>query len=137
MATRRDIMIGAAAVGLSPVMVSGTPGTALSAEGKMVLCIHSNTSAAAGYRGAAERKPLVAAGASLAGVRRIWRNEQHIWPKLAPFAAEPDEIGAVGAVTVQQHHDLLGQPARTRRQQRPREFDDHRAMPPALRKTTA
>ena len=52
MATRRDFLIGAGAVGLSPIVVSGTPGPASAAEGKMVLCIHTNTSAAAGYRGA-------------------------------------------------------------------------------------
>jgi 2-keto-myo-inositol isomerase len=67
MATRRDIMIGAAAAGLSPVMVSGTPGTALSAEGKMVLCMHTNTSAAAGYRGALE-------GWAKAGIKNVELN---------------------------------------------------------------
>lgn len=54
MATRRDFAIGVAAMGLSPVVVSGTPGPASSAEGKMVLCMHMTTSAAAGYRGALE-----------------------------------------------------------------------------------
>src|SRR5712671_497368 len=67
MATRRDVMIGAAAAGLSPVMVSGTPGTALSAEGKMVLCMHTNTSAAAGYRGALE-------GWAKAGIKNVELN---------------------------------------------------------------
>ena len=67
MATRRDIIIGAAAVGLSPVLVSTTPGTTLSAEGKMVLCMHTNTSAAAGYRGALE-------GWAKAGIKNVELN---------------------------------------------------------------
>jgi 2-keto-myo-inositol isomerase len=54
MATRRDFMIGAAAAGLMPLGVSGTPGPASAAERKMMLCMHSNTSAGAGYRGALE-----------------------------------------------------------------------------------
>jgi 2-keto-myo-inositol isomerase len=67
MATRRDFMIGAAAVGLSPVVVSGTPGPASSAEGKMVLCMHTTTSAAAGYRGALE-------GWAKAGIKNVELN---------------------------------------------------------------
>jgi 2-keto-myo-inositol isomerase len=54
MATRRDFIIGAAAAGLSPFGVSGTPGPASAAERKMVLCMHSNTSAGAGYKRALE-----------------------------------------------------------------------------------
>ena len=59
-------MIGAAA-GLSPIALLGAPGPALSADGKMVLCIHTNTSAAAGYRGALE-------GWAKAGIRNVELN---------------------------------------------------------------
>src|SRR5689334_23880449 len=52
MTTRRDFLIGAAAASLSPIAVSGAPAQA--AAGKMTLCMHSNTSAAAGYRAAME-----------------------------------------------------------------------------------
>jgi sugar phosphate isomerase/epimerase len=54
MATRRDFLIGAAASGLSPIAVSGAVEPASPAAGKMLLCMHSNTSAAAGYRAALE-----------------------------------------------------------------------------------
>src|SRR5262245_45825160 len=50
MATRRDVLIGAAALGLIRLAASGAPGPAAAAEGKMLLCMHSNTSVAAGYR---------------------------------------------------------------------------------------
>jgi 4-hydroxyphenylpyruvate dioxygenase len=53
MATRRDFLIGTAAVGLSPFSVLGATGPA-AAERKMVLCMHTNTSVAAGYRRALE-----------------------------------------------------------------------------------
>jgi hypothetical protein len=36
------------------VVVSGAPGPASAAEGKMALCMHTSTSAGAGYRGALE-----------------------------------------------------------------------------------
>jgi 2-keto-myo-inositol isomerase len=67
MATRRDFVIGAAAVGLSPVVVSGTPGPASAAEGKMALCMHTTTSAGAGYRGALE-------GWAKAGIKNVELN---------------------------------------------------------------
>src|SRR3979409_2041978 len=67
MATRRDFMIGAAAVGLSPLAGSGTSGPASSTEGKMVLCMHTNTSVAAGYRGALE-------GWARAGIKNVELN---------------------------------------------------------------
>jgi len=67
MATRRDFTIGAAAVGLSPIVLLGAPGPALSADGKMVLCIHTNTSSAAGYRGALE-------GWAKAGIKNVELN---------------------------------------------------------------
>lgn len=67
MATRRDILIGAAAVGLSPIAVSGVPRSASAAEGKMVLCMHTNTSAAAGYRRALE-------GWAKAGIKNVELN---------------------------------------------------------------
>jgi 4-hydroxyphenylpyruvate dioxygenase len=54
MATRRDFLIAAAAAGLSPVAMSGATREASAAAGRMQLCIHTNTSAAAGYRGALE-----------------------------------------------------------------------------------
>src|SRR5262245_65818300 len=67
MVTRRGFTLGAAAVGLSPVVLSGTGGPALSADGKMVLCMHTNTSAAAGYRGALE-------GWAKAGIKNVELN---------------------------------------------------------------
>lgn len=53
MATRRDFLIAAAVAGVSPISLSGIS-RAASAAGKMSLCIHTNTSHAAGYRGALE-----------------------------------------------------------------------------------
>src|SRR5262245_3846130 len=67
MATRRDFTLGAAALGLSPAAISGTPAPALSAEGKMVLCMHTNTSQAAGYRAALE-------GWAKAGIKNVELN---------------------------------------------------------------
>ncbi len=55
MATRRDVLMGAAAAGLSPIAVSTGPTPAVAAAaGKMTLCMHTNTSASAGYRKAME-----------------------------------------------------------------------------------
>jgi 4-hydroxyphenylpyruvate dioxygenase len=69
MATRRDFLIGAGAVGLSPIAVSSAPGpaSAAAAAGKMVLCMHTNTSVAAGYRGALE-------GWAKAGIKNVELN---------------------------------------------------------------
>ena len=71
MATRRDFLIGAGAVGLSPIAVSSTPGpasaAAAAAAGKMVLCMHTNTSVGAGYRGALE-------GWAKAGIKNVELN---------------------------------------------------------------
>jgi 2-keto-myo-inositol isomerase len=67
MATRRDFMISAAAAGLSPFGVSRTPGPASAAERKMVLCMHSNTSAGAGYRRALD-------GWAKAGIKNVELN---------------------------------------------------------------
>jgi 4-hydroxyphenylpyruvate dioxygenase len=67
MATRRDFVIGAAAAGLSPLGLSGTPGPASAAERKMVLCMHSNTSAGAGYRRALD-------GWAKAGIKNVELN---------------------------------------------------------------
>ena len=67
MATRRDFVIGAAAAGLSPLGVSGTLKSASAAERKMVLCMHSNTSAGAGYRRALE-------GWAKAGIKNVELN---------------------------------------------------------------
>jgi 2-keto-myo-inositol isomerase len=53
MATRRDILIGAAATALPMAINAGAQGAA-AAQSKMVLCMHSNTSAGAGYRKALE-----------------------------------------------------------------------------------
>ena len=63
MATRRDFLIGAAAAGLIPAVSQGAP----AAERKMVLCMHSNTSAAAGYRRALE-------GWAKAGIKNVELN---------------------------------------------------------------
>ena len=46
--------MAAAVAGLSPIAFPGLPRTASAAAGKMSLCIHTNTSHAAGYRGALE-----------------------------------------------------------------------------------
>jgi len=54
MTTRRDFLIAAAAAGLSPIALSGLSRRASAADGKMQLCIHTNTSNSAGYRGALE-----------------------------------------------------------------------------------
>jgi 4-hydroxyphenylpyruvate dioxygenase len=54
MTTRRDFLFGAAAAGLSPIALSGAARSALAADGKMQLCIHTNTSNSAGYRRALE-----------------------------------------------------------------------------------
>jgi 4-hydroxyphenylpyruvate dioxygenase len=67
MATRRDFLIAAAAAGLSPIALSGIHRAASAAEGKMALCIHTNTSHAAGYRGALE-------GWAKAGIRNVELN---------------------------------------------------------------
>jgi len=67
MATRRDFLIAAAAAGISPAAFSGFPRTALAAEGKMSLCIHTNTSHGAGYRGALE-------GWAKAGIKNVELN---------------------------------------------------------------
>ncbi len=69
MATRRDFLIGAGAVGLSPIAVSSAPGPAsvAAAAGKMVLCMHTNTSVGAGYRGALE-------GWAKAGIKNVELN---------------------------------------------------------------
>src|SRR6188508_1718093 len=64
MATRRDVLIGVAALGLSSVSSSQN---AKAAEGKMALCMHSNTSAAAGYRRALE-------GWARAGIKNVELN---------------------------------------------------------------
>ncbi len=67
MATRRDFLIGAAAAGLSHTAISGIPRAASAAEGKMSLCIHTNTSNGAGLRGALE-------GWAKAGIRNVELN---------------------------------------------------------------
>jgi 2-keto-myo-inositol isomerase len=68
MTTRRDFLIGAGAAGLSPVFVSSAAAPAsAAAAGKMVLCMHTNTSVAAGYRGALE-------GWAKAGVKNVELN---------------------------------------------------------------
>ena len=67
MATRRDVLVGAAAAGLSALDVAGNPGPASAAERKMALCMHTNTSAEAGYRGALE-------GWAKAGIKNVELN---------------------------------------------------------------
>ena len=67
MATRRDVLIGAAAAGLSSLGFSGASGAPAAGDRKMVLCMHTNTSAAAGYRGALE-------GWARAGIKTVELN---------------------------------------------------------------
>jgi len=66
MATRREVLIGVAAAGLTPIAVSNAVGAA-TAAGKMMLCMHTNTSAAAGYRKAME-------GWAKAGIKNVELN---------------------------------------------------------------
>jgi len=67
MATRRNVLIGAAAVGLSSLSLLDPFQKTSAAERKMVLCMHTNTSAAAGYRRALE-------GWAKAGIRNVELN---------------------------------------------------------------
>src|SRR5258706_5759117 len=64
METRRDVLIGTVAASLSALSVLSTARRASGAERKMVLCMHSNTSAAAGYRRALE-------GWARAGIKNV------------------------------------------------------------------
>ena len=67
MTTRRNFLIAAGAAGLSPIAMSSFPRSASAASGKMQLCIHTNTSNAAGYRLALE-------GWAKAGIRYVELN---------------------------------------------------------------
>ena len=71
MTTRRNFLIAAAVAGFSPIAFSGLPRTAAAAAGKMSLCIHTNTSHAAGYRGALE-------GWAKAGIKNVELNARLI-----------------------------------------------------------
>jgi 4-hydroxyphenylpyruvate dioxygenase len=66
MVTRRDVLMGAAVMSL-PVSILGASHEAKGAERKMFLCMHSNTSAAAGYRRALE-------GWAKAGIKNVELN---------------------------------------------------------------
>jgi 4-hydroxyphenylpyruvate dioxygenase len=65
MTTRRDFLETTA--GLSSLVLSGIARDVLAADGRMALCIHTNTSHAAGYRGALE-------GWAKAGIRNVELN---------------------------------------------------------------
>jgi 4-hydroxyphenylpyruvate dioxygenase len=67
MATRREVLIGAAAASLSALALNSRAQEAAAAERKMALCMHSNTSAAAGYRRSLE-------GWAKAGIRNVEMN---------------------------------------------------------------
>jgi len=67
MTTRRNFLISATAAALSPIAMSSFPRSALAASGKMQLCIHTNTSNAAGYRRALE-------GWAKAGIKNVELN---------------------------------------------------------------
>ena len=67
MTTRREFLFAAAAAGLSPITTSGAVQSASASAGKMQLCIHTNTSHAAGYRRALE-------GWAKAGIRNVELN---------------------------------------------------------------
>ena len=67
MTTRREFLFAAAAAGLSPITISGAVQSASDSDGKMQLCIHTNTSHAAGYRHALE-------GWAKAGIRNVELN---------------------------------------------------------------
>ncbi len=70
-------------------------------------------------RPVAQRKPFEAARIAAALPRRIRRHEQHVGEIVAPLAAETNQIAAVGAIAVQQHHQLFGRLAGFGRQHRP------------------
>jgi 2-keto-myo-inositol isomerase len=59
--------MAAAAAGLTPIALSSGPAPASAAQAKMTLCIHTNTSAAAGYRRALE-------GWAKAGIKNVELN---------------------------------------------------------------
>ena len=67
MTTRRKFLIAAGVAGLSPIAMSSFPRSASAASGKMQLCVHTNTSSAAGYRRALE-------GWAKAGIRYVELN---------------------------------------------------------------
>src|SRR5215470_8802481 len=67
MATRHNVLIGAVATGLTPLAATGTAAPTAAAQQKIILCMHSNTSAAAGYRRALE-------GWAKAGIKNVELN---------------------------------------------------------------
>jgi len=67
MATRRDLLIGAAAASLPLLSLLGASRAATAPGRKMSLCMHSNTSVAAGYRRALE-------GWAKAGIKNVELN---------------------------------------------------------------
>src|SRR5262249_55954604 len=67
MATRVVVLFGAAALGLWSLLFLGVSGEVGAAERKMALCMHSNTSAAAGYRRSLE-------GWAKAGIKNVEMN---------------------------------------------------------------
>src|SRR5689334_24239229 len=65
-------------------------------------------------------------GAALGGVRR---DEGRVRQEASPFAAQADQIVAVGAVAMQEHDELLWRAAGGRRKARPVERERHLSGP--------
>jgi hypothetical protein len=80
-----------------------------------------------------EREPLVAERVLGTGLGRVGRDEQRLGQRPAPVAAEVDEVVAVGAVAVQQDHELAGHAARRRRQHRAGKFLRQSGVPSVSR----
>ena len=51
-------------------------------------------------------EPLPAKGILAAGLMSVRRCESRIWQKIRPFVTKPDQVGAVRAIAVQNHHEL-------------------------------
>ena len=66
-----------------------------------------------------EVEPLIADGRVLAELRRVRRDKGGVGQLLAPLAPDAGKIAAVGAVTMQQHDQLLRLAAVMRRNSRP------------------
>ncbi len=55
-----------------------------------------------------DTEPLVAEGIALAGIGRVGRMEHHVGHQRRQHRRKPDQVVAVGAVAMQQHHQMAG-----------------------------
>ena len=69
-----------------------------------------------------DAEPLVAERIALAGVGRVGRMEHHVGHQRRQHRRQPDQVVAIGAVTVQQHHEVAGRAAVVRPVGRTREL---------------